>query len=186
MSADEKTQASQAADHTTNGQGSSKEKVTATSQEGLSKQEKRDIKYREEFNKTSAQLTTMKVESEAKIAEMSQKVEALENSRKMSERRAIESEVKALAISEGLTDTDLLKLVDTSKVSINEAGELQGAKEAVAAFKTAKPNYFETKKKVHSSPNISVGTSDKQDKKTAFDIPEKDWKQYVKSIPHGM
>ena len=60
--------------------------------------------------------------------------------------RAIQSELKAIAISQGLSDPDLLGLISrmpgAPEVKFDDSGELVGAAEAVAKFKEWKPDFF--------------------------------------------
>lgn len=56
--------------------------------------------------------------------------------------RLLRSELKAAAIKAGITDPDGLKLADTSKLKLNDAGEIEGLDAFMAEFKTAKPYLF--------------------------------------------
>lgn len=66
----------------------------------------------------------------------------LEDERKASHRRIINSEVKGMALSLGIQDADAIKLIDTSSLVVDENGEVAGVTELIAAFKTAKPYLF--------------------------------------------
>lgn len=56
----------------------------------------------------------------------------------------INSELKASAVAAGMTDLDLLGLpvLDRSKIKVDDDGNVTGVEEALAAFKTKKPEYF--------------------------------------------
>jgi hypothetical protein len=56
--------------------------------------------------------------------------------------RAVEAEIKAAAVAEGLQDVDLLPLLDRTGVTCDDDGNVSGVAEAVAAFKAKKPDYF--------------------------------------------
>lgn len=56
--------------------------------------------------------------------------------------RLIASELKVAAIDAGLIDLDTLKLIDTSSVTMNDRGELQGHHLAFEAAKISKPHLF--------------------------------------------
>ncbi|HEX8894460.1 MAG TPA: hypothetical protein VF783_14110 [Terriglobales bacterium] len=67
----------------------------------------------------------------------------LDAEREASNRRIINAEVKAVAVSLGLQDVDAIKLIDTSTLKVDEAtGEVAGVTELLATFKTAKPYLF--------------------------------------------
>lgn len=54
-----------------------------------------------------------------------------------------DAELKAAAVAAGLTDVDLLPLIDRRLVKIDSAtGAITGIPEAIATFKTSKPTYF--------------------------------------------
>ena len=67
---------------------------------------------------------------------------AAADARAEADRRVIRAELKAHAIRAGIVDLDALKLMDTAGVTLNEAGEVDGADLALARFKEAKPHFF--------------------------------------------
>lgn len=157
----------------------------AAIKEDLTKLTDKDIKYRAKYKETLGQVEEIKAASERQVTELNEKLIAAEKNIQMADQKRIESEVKALSISEGLTDTDLIKLMDISKVTINEAGEIQGAKEIIAAFKAAKPAFFAALKKASSSTNADVGTDATGKKANAFDIPDAEFKRSLNLVPHS-
>ena len=56
--------------------------------------------------------------------------------------RLVRAELKAEAVRAGMIDLDGLKLVDPSTVTLDEHGEVKGAREAMQALKQAKPWLF--------------------------------------------
>jgi hypothetical protein len=58
------------------------------------------------------------------------------------DQRVIRAELKVIAIKAGMIDMDGLKLIDTSKLKLNDADEIEGADELMAAMKEAKPYLF--------------------------------------------
>lgn len=56
--------------------------------------------------------------------------------------RVIRAELKASALKAGMVDLDGLKLLDLSKVTLNEKGEIDGAEALMAAAKESKPYLF--------------------------------------------
>lgn len=72
--------------------------------------------------------------------------------------RLIEAELKVKAGEMGLRSPDLyLKLIDKSKMTVNDAGEVKGAKEALDALKLADASLF-GKPAVETSANASGKT----------------------------
>lgn len=56
--------------------------------------------------------------------------------------KLIRAELKAEAMKAGMIDLDGLKLIDTSEVRLNEAGEVQDAQGLLGRLKRAKPWLF--------------------------------------------
>lgn len=56
--------------------------------------------------------------------------------------RVIRAEMKSEAIRAGMVDLDGLKLLDLSRMSLGEDGEVQGGSQAIAQLKRAKPWLF--------------------------------------------
>ena len=56
--------------------------------------------------------------------------------------RLIRAEMKAEAIRAGMVDLDGLKLADTSGLTVDEAGEVQGAAALMQSLRKAKPWLF--------------------------------------------
>jgi len=54
--------------------------------------------------------------------------------------------IKAAAIEAGLVDHDMIALIERSKVSMDEHGEVHGAAEAVADLKARKPQLFRSER----------------------------------------
>lgn len=56
--------------------------------------------------------------------------------------RILTTELRSAAVQAGLTDLDLIPLLDRSKVTVDDEGVVTGITEAIDAFKKAKPEYF--------------------------------------------
>lgn len=56
--------------------------------------------------------------------------------------RVLQAELKTHAIRSGIVDLDGLRLADVGALSINEAGEVQGAEEVIATLRDRKPYLF--------------------------------------------
>ena len=65
--------------------------------------------------------------------------------------RVIRAELKALAIKAGMVDLDGLKLLDISKLTLDENGDVKGAEDLMKTAKEAKPYLFDARKSSSSS-----------------------------------
>jgi len=83
---------------------------------------------------------------EETLAALRARTEALERQlatvQQEAETRLIGAELRAQAMRAGIIDIDGLKLLDAQAVRVNEHGEVDGAAEAIAALKRAKPWLF--------------------------------------------
>lgn len=60
------------------------------------------------------------------------------------ERRLILAETTVAAIRAGLIDPDAAVLIDLTRVSINDSGDLVGIEDAVQSLRDGKPHFFST------------------------------------------
>ena len=137
-------------------------------EENKSAREKADAlaKERDELAKFKSEKEAAELAAEKKWQELAEKTkaEAAESSKAAEERvqKALNAvklaEAKALAIKEGIKDVDDVKLLDLSKVTV-EDGEVIGLDEVIAAAKEKKPHWFgvESKKEKPGSPPSSNG-----------------------------
>jgi hypothetical protein len=86
-----------------------------------------------------AQLEQAKAASKTLADEFETKRVSLEQAAKD---RLIRAELKSHALKAGMIDLDGLKLLDTSKISLTEDGELEGAETLLEAAKKQKPWLF--------------------------------------------
>ena len=78
-------------------------------------------------------------DAEARAAALQRRLEEQEA---QSRERLIRAELKAEALSAGMVDLDGLKLVNADSLTIDEAGEVQGAAALMHSVKRAKPWLF--------------------------------------------
>lgn len=83
----------------------------------------------------------------AEAAEAAKKLEEktkadIENATKAANDRIVRAELKAIAIKAGMIDLDVLKLVDLSKVTLNDDGSVEGADALIEDMKKNKPHFF--------------------------------------------
>jgi hypothetical protein len=84
-----------------------------------------------------------KIAADAKAAAAEETRALLQKEREASNRRLINAEVRSAATALGLQDTDTLKLLDTSTLTINDdTGAVAGVAELLAEFKKSKPFLF--------------------------------------------
>lgn len=92
-----------------------------------------------EADRLRAEVDSVKAQTQAQIdaakAPLQQKVEKVNQ-------RILDTELRSSAIQAGLADMDLLPLLDRSKITVDDDGNVTGVAEAVAEFKKKKPEYF--------------------------------------------
>lgn len=66
----------------------------------------------------------------------------IEEASKSAQLRIIKAELKAFAVKAGIVDLDGLAFIDMTKVKLSDAGEIEGADEAIDALRKAKPYLF--------------------------------------------
>lgn len=67
---------------------------------------------------------------------------AIAKAQQASNERIIRAELKAEAVKAGVVDLDVLKLVDLSKLKLNDQGDVEGAADLIKALKESKPHFF--------------------------------------------
>jgi hypothetical protein len=102
-------------------------------------------------------------DDQKKVAELAEK-RAKEAEKKLADatantnQRLIRAELRSLAREAGILDIDDIKLLDVKDVTVDDDGEVIGAKAAIDAFKAAKPHKFKT------AADTSANEGDKGDK----------------------
>jgi len=147
--------------------------------------------YVRELRQESASYRTRAQEAERIAKEATDKakadLETAENKVKeaatAAEQRIIRAEMKAAAIKAGMVDLDGLKLADLSGVKLNEAGEVEGADELMAALKEAKPYLFASSQST-SQTSQKPPKKDDSKPKTAKDMTDEEWK--AEKRKHGL
>lgn len=95
--------------------------------------------YRQKFADSEAARKVADDAVRAKDIEIDSKVKDVQTA---ADQRVIRAELKAIAVKAGMHDLDGLKLADLSKIKLDDAGEVVGAEELMAALKKAKPYLF--------------------------------------------
>ena len=95
------------------------------------------------------------------------------------DQRIIRAEMKVIAIKAGMVDLDGLKLIDTSKLKLNDADEVEGADELMAAMKEAKPYLF-NERLTSSSTGVEPPKPSEQKQKKVSEMAEDERKAEAK------
>jgi hypothetical protein len=105
-------------------------------------------------------------DDQKKVAELAEK-RAIAAEKKLAEttenanKRLISTELRSLAREAGIVDIDDIKLLDAKDVTVDDDGEVIGAKAIIDAFKAAKPHKF----KAADGGNTNKGGNDEAGKK---------------------
>ena len=75
-----------------------------------------------------------------------------EEERSAARRTVALAKLEALATREGLQDPDLLSLLDTSGVELDDRGRVKDAEQLIAEFRSAKPQFFGSPATSSSAP----------------------------------
>ncbi len=72
--------------------------------------------------------------------------EGIKAARDDAQSRVLQAELKTQAIRSGIVDLDGLRLADMDALSVDDAGNVQGAEEVIAALRERKPYLFTSEK----------------------------------------
>ena len=97
---------------------------------------------KEEASGLRTQLEAAQNQTEQQRTELEGRATAAQQFAERMRSKAIEAEIKAAAVSAGITDPDLVALIPKSTVVMDAEGNVTGAAEAIAGFKAAKPHFF--------------------------------------------
>ncbi len=135
--------------------------------------------YVKELREESARYRTRAQDAEAKVQEAEQRaamaaqaLAAAEARVNAGNERFLMAELRGAALSAGMLDLDGLKLADLSAVTLNEAGEVEGADALLATLKTAKPYLFRT---VSTSSMQAPPPKEKPQQKSASEMSGAEW-----------
>lgn len=135
-----------------------------------------DIKWRAKYKLSKQELEDERIRSEKEKSDLATQVTATINAKKNMEEKLLQSKLETAAISAGIQDLDLVKLINRDNIKFTEDGEIEGVAEAVADFKTKKPGFFGAEKKASSSTNSSIGSADAVvTQKSAWDQSPDEW-----------
>jgi len=144
--------------------------------EDVSKLSDSDIRWRAKYKGTREELENFKINAEKERKSLEEKINGFDSKVSSYEKRMIETEVKAQAISAGIKDVEFVKLVDMSTVRLDDNGNIVGADTVIKDFKTRKPDLFGAEKKFSSSSNSEV-PEQKSSKTDARSLSNDDWKK---------
>ncbi len=85
--------------------------------------------------------------------------------------RLVRAELKAEAVRHGMVDLDGLKLLDPSKIELDDSGEVRGASSVMRDLKRAKPWLFNQHATSTATPPIAAPPTTKK----ATDMTHAEW-----------
>jgi hypothetical protein len=123
-------------------------------------------KYRlqlEKVKKDQAEADAKKLKDQEKYKELSEKLQGeKETAEGKFKTQVVKLALRIEASKQGITDPDLIDLIDTSDVKISEDYEVENAAEVITAFKEKKPNFF---KKEGDDDDDDQGNKGPEDRK---------------------
>ena len=148
----------------------------------LSQMSNKDIKWRARYKEAVSELESLKASEERRYREVSEKISAVEQQREAAIQKRIDAELKASAVNAGLTDLDLIKLINKDKISIDQSGDPVGIDELVNEFKGLKPAYFAEAKKTSSSTNTPLVSNVPPVKTSVWGLSSEEFKSKMKQF----
>jgi hypothetical protein len=153
----------------------------------ISYEELREVREEAKNNRlkhkaVSSEFELYKLETEAKLKSAEdEKLSLKSNLEKYKgiDKKIVESELKTQAVLAGIKDTDLVKLVDTSKIAISEDGvvDSESLKSAINILKESKPFLFGEDKKNFTSSNASTNAKPSQTKVDAMEMSKEEFQK---------
>lgn len=162
----------------------SKESISAET----AKMSDKDIKWRERYKNTVADLENVKISAEKEREALNASLKNLSSEQEKIRARLVDAKVEAAAVAAGITDADLVQLIvkdSIDKIKIAEDGTIVGVAEAVQEFKARKPHFFGTEKKVASSTNAKVPEKEVVTKVHAKDLTDSDFELKMRQLKSG-
>lgn len=96
--------------------------------------------------------------------------------------RLVMAELKAHALDAGILDLDVVKLIPKDSVKLTDDG-VEGAKEAIEAFKAAKPSLFKSEQKATTTgAPVQDPTKNKKPDPAKIENARKAWDDFEASI----
>jgi hypothetical protein len=148
----------------------------------LSQMSNKDIKWRARYKEAVSELESLKASEERRYREVSEKISAVEQQREAAIQKRIDAELKASAVNAGLTDLDLIKLINKDKISIDQSGDPVGIDEVVNEFKGLKPAYFAEAKKTSSSTNTPLVSNVPPVKTSVWGLSSEEFRSKMKQF----
>lgn len=144
-----------------------------------------DIKWRAKYKMAREELETFKLSSEKNSKETNERINAISADRESVQNKYIEAKIESMAISQGITDVDIVKLIKRESIHLDEKGQIVGIEEAVQLFKKEKPHFFGAEKKMSSSTNAAPLSIEPIKKIRAKDLTNEEFQRAKKMIAAG-
>lgn len=106
----------------------------------------------------------------ARVAALEQRLAEMETQTRA---RLLHAELKAEAVRAGMVDLDGLKLIDTAKLKLTDAGEVEGVTALMRDLRRSKPWLFGT---ASSSSTAAVPSAQPPEGKPATKMTEAEWR----------
>lgn len=144
-----------------------------------------DIKWRAKYKMAKEELETIKLTNEKETKAINEMLNKISSERDNTKQKYIEAKIESIAVSLGITDIDIVKLIKKDGISIDNNGDIVGVLETVQSFKQEKPHFFGNEKKVSSSTNAAAITDSVVKPRKASDFSQKEFDIIKKQISAG-
>jgi len=142
----------------------------------------REIKWRAKYKMTKEALETTKLEAERENKQLLESINRSRQEKSNMEQQLVDAKLETMAVAAGITDLDLIKLIDKSSIKTDEQGNITGIKEAVDFFKKSKPYFFGSEKRTSSSTNIPTIQETSSKVFDAFSMTPQEFKEEMNKI----
>lgn len=139
--------------------------TSSNNADGLIKELREEAKnYRLKHKAAKSELDLYKLETEEKIKKTEEEKGSYQKQLEKYQgynQRIVNTELKTEAVLAGIKDPDLIKLIDTTNIKIDDNGivDAEALKAAINNLKETKPFLFGEEKKSSTSSNAKTGTS---------------------------
>mgnify|MGYP006366994169 FL=1 len=139
--------------------------TSSNNSDGLIKELREEAKnYRLKHKAAKSELDLYKLETEEKIKKTEEEKSTYQKQLEKYQgynQRIVNTELKTEAVLAGIKDPDLIKLIDTKDIKVDDDGvvDIAALKTAINDLKQSKPFLFGEEKKSSTSSNAKTGTS---------------------------
>ena len=159
--------------------------TSSNNSDGLIKELREEAKnYRLKHKAAKSELDLYKLETEEKIKKTEEEKSTYQKQLEKYQgynQRIVNTELKTEAVLAGIKDPDLIKLIDTKDIKVDDDGvvDIAALKTAINDLKQSKPFLFGEEKKSSTSSNAKTGTS--SNVKTVADATKMTDEEYARN-----